>query len=518
MADAKKIDSDITGFRYSEETAIGVADGSAIWYPLEPNSYEDFGGEYTLVARNPINSGRQRQKGVITDLDASGGYTTDITQSPIMQDLLQGFMFADYRSPAQVTVTAVDPDTVNPDEYECAASTGFIVGNLIKGFNFSNAANNAMNRVTVVTGTTVEVATGLLVAETPPATAFIRVVGHQVVTAGDIDIANPGGGVLPNMVSASLDFTTLPLVPGMWMFLGGDSAGTQFSNSANNTWVRVYSVAAHKVEFDQTDTTLVAEDNSATSNSNIRMWFGRVLKNEADVTNQVRHTYQLERTLGASDTASPTQIQSEYLVGSVGNELEMKFELASKAESTLNFVSIDHEQRTGVVGVKAGTRPALVSYDAYNTSNDFRRLKMSILDRTGSANPSALFAKMTELTLTVNNNCSVNKALGDLGGFDITAGEFQVDGAATVYFNNVTAIEAVKDNSDVTMSAIMIKSNVGFAVDIPLIALGDGRADIAKNEPVMVDLDMPAAADRVFNHTLLFCFFDYLPDLAAVKP
>jgi hypothetical protein len=518
MAIVNKIDSNVTGLRYAEESSLGTLPGSPIWYPLEPNSYSDFGGQVTTVARNPINSGRQNQKGVVVDLDASGGFNTDITQTNL-QDIMQGFFFADLRRKGEEDPTNVDGTN---EEFDVASTTGFVVGSLIFASGFDDAANNGLHiATTVTTDTSIEVSASNLTTDASPAGTLV-VVGH-VAAAGDFEI--DASGSLPQLTTSTLDMTTLGLIAGEWIWIGGDTASDRFFNSENNGWARIKTVTANAITLDKSTDTMVTDDGTDTgsggTNLAIQVFFGRVLKNESALTSQVRRSYNIERTLGAPDDASPSQIQSEYLVGAVPNEFTLNFATGDKITSDLSFVATDNEQRTGATGVKSGTRPALVSADAYNTSNDFSRLKMSILDPADS-NPTDLFAYLTEFTVSINNNLSPNKAISVLGAFEVTAGQFTVGGSATAYFSNVTAVQAVRNNSDVTLDFAVVKARTvdsttvysGILVDVPLIALGDGRLNVEQDQPITLPLELNAAADRNFDHTLLMMYFDYLPSAA----
>lgn len=513
MAQVNKIDSNVTGLRYAEEDSYKVLPGSPIWYALEPNSYSDFGGQLQLLARNPINDGRQRKKGVITDLDASGGFNTDLTQSNL-QDLLQGVMFADLERKVEFggasEITNVDTST---DDFDAASGLdAFAANDLVFASGFTNAGNNGLHLVSAASATALTV-TSNLVNETPPAAAKLVQVGYQFASA-TLDVVVSGSLPRLTRASGSKDFTDFGLIPGEWIYVGGDGAGEDFVNAQNNGWMRVRSVAASYIEIDKAgDTALTAETGTGLT---IRIFFGRVLRNRTG-SNIVRRTYNLERTLGASDDASPSQIQSEYLVGALANEFSLNINTADKITADVTFIAADNEQRTGVTGVKSGTRPTLVDADAFNTSSDFARIKMSVFT-DGDESPASLFAFLTDINLTINNNASANKAVGTLGNFDVTAGTFEVSGTLTAYFSNVTAVQAVRNNSDVTFDIIIAKNNAGLAIDVPLIALGDARLNVEQDQAITLPLQTDAATgakiDANLNHTLLWVFFDYLPTVA----
>lgn len=507
MAQVSKIDSNVTGLRIAEETSIGTLPGTPDWIPFEPNGYNDFGGQLSLVARNPINPDRQRKKGVITDLDASGGFTIDLTQTNL-QDIMQGFMFADFRAKTEFT-GFTNVDGTNEDFEAASGLDDFAAGDLVFGTGFSETANNGLHLVSSAAAASLVVASDL-VDETPASTAKLVTVGFQGA-AGDIDVDSTG--TYPALTSTTLDFTTLGLAVGEWIHVGGDDAGTAFSTAANNGFKRIYTIAANRLEFDKSASAMATE---ASTTETIQLFFPRVLRNETS-TSIVRRTYQLERTLGAPDDASPAQIQSEYLVGAVPSEFSLNIPTADKVTADLSFVGTDFEQRTGATGVKSGNRPAIVESDAFNTSSDFSRIKLSQVV-AGNEAPDPLFAFVTELTLNINNNLSPNKAVGTLGAFDVSAGTFAVSGNITAYFSNVTAVQAVRNNADITLDFALVRDNAGMVIDVPLIALGDGRPNVEQDQPITLPVSLDAATGAKINsnldYTLQFCFFDYLPTLA----
>jgi hypothetical protein len=510
-----KLDSNVTGLRYAEEACFKqlptlAADGhDPYWIALEPNSYDDLGGQINTVARNPINPSRQRKKGVVVDLEANGGFNQDLTFFNSL-GLLQGFMYADIREkkttdPFNTDIIAAASVTSGTKTIVFAAGggTGFLANHLIALENFAGALNAGVKTVASATSTDVVTVEALTTEAAPPATARASVVGYRAA-AGTLSIAMNGD--LVRLVStAGVDFTTLGLIPGEWVFIGGDTAIMSFDD--NGGFARIKSVAAGYLEFDKVDwATPVAEAGGAKT---VELYFGSVLKNESDPALIVRRSYQLERTLG--EDADGTM--SEYLVGAVANELTLNVPQADKVTVDMKFMAADHQARSGAEDVKDGTRLAIVEGDAFNSSSDFARIKLASVSAT-DASVDPLFAFSTDLTLTINNNVSGNKAIGVLGAFDMTAGTFEVGGSLTAYFADIAGVAAVRNNADITLDAIMVKDNQGILFDIPLLSLGNGRLNVEQDQPVTLPLETNAA-ESVFGHTLLWVFFPYLPTAAA---
>lgn len=620
MAVLTKQDSNATELRFCEEDSFKVVSGNEVWFPMEPNSYSDFGGENTLTPRNPINAGRQRKKGVITDLDASGGFENDLTQKNL-QRILQGFFFADFRRKSDVGLyesphgtglmgenldylitdidTTADEITVDSRVAVTAAvvagGTGYSEGDIVlvtdasatvnaqfvvtgetagvvdtvalshttggvtyygtegrthtdtgvgaatvaqtgsgddaltvtvtygNGITWqagdmlflsgnTDTANDGLKNASSVADNVITTTENLTTDASPASTAKMTTVGF-LGAAGDIDVTV--SGAFPIFTSTALDFTTLGLIPGEWIYIGGDTAGTFFEdNATNNGFVRVRTIAANALTVDKSEGTMVTE---VSTTETIQLFFGRVLKNETGTLIK-RRTYQWERTLGAPDDSLPAEIQAEYITGAVPSEFELRIPAANKAVANLTFIGADNTHIDGPTSLKAGTRPSLEEADAFNTSSDVPRIKLATVSAT-DANPDDLFAFITDMTLKISENLTPEKAIGVLGAFEVTAGTFEVGGEITAYFADVASVQSVRNNADVTLDAHMVKDNAGISWDLPLIALGNARLSVEQDNAIKLPLDTMAATgakiDPSLNHTLLMVFWDYLPSVAG---
>jgi len=493
------VQSNQTGLRVAEESTPKVLPGTPIWYPVEPNSYDDFGAETKLTARAPIAADRQKRRGVVTDLDVPAGYQVDLTDRSLVSTM-QGFMFASWRLKQELDVTAVTGTAYTVG----ANGTNFVAGDLLFAESMPSAANNGLKLVTASTGTSVSVAgltaEAIVAAELPK----ISRVGYQFA-AGDLTLTVAGG--LATLGATAKNLTQLGVIPGEWVFVGGDAAGNAFATAGCNGFYRVKTVSATQIVCD------VFPDNAVTdagATKTMRVFLGNVLKNEYDPTLQVLRTYQFERTL------NPEGTQLEYVLGACPNSLKIEAKTADKLTATLDFKGLDSD--VTLTAQKAGTRPSLKPQSAFSSSSDLSRLRLR--DASTGAN---LAVYLTDLSLAIDNGTDVDKALGTLGGIEHSVGDFSVSGSVEAYFSSFTAVAAAKAGTvaglDVALVANVLTSGVGYQAagwvfDVPSVQLGDAKLKIEKDKKIKLPLSMDAFADATFNHTLLAVHFRYLPQLA----
>ena len=312
MTIPNSIDSNATGLAFAEETTLKVLPVTPDWYELEPNSYPDFGAEYQSIARSPIINTRQQSKGTITGMAAKAGFNQDLTQNNLTR-LMHGFLWADAKekpstAPISTAGTTVSGDTASPNTYTIGSGgAAFLAGHLVLGQNFGVLANNGLKVVTGSTGTTVVTSSTVGVEASPPASAFLEVVGYQGAS-GDLVLAY--SAPVLQLTSTTLDFTTLGLNEGEWIYIGGDAAGTTFATVGATGYARIAKggIAAHALTFDASSFAGVAD---AGTGKTIRIFFGKFISNATTATAIKRRTYTLERSLGNDGTGT----QAQYVKG-----------------------------------------------------------------------------------------------------------------------------------------------------------------------------------------------------------
>lgn len=511
MAAVALLNSNQTGLRVSKEASLKVLPGTPNWVPADPNSYSDFGGEIQTLARTPIRDDRQSAKGVTVSLSAAGGWNSDFVY-PAVKEVLPSFFYAVFRDKGAFggefggVITAVTTSTFTA----ASGLTVFPVGSLVLfALGSTVLNNNGVKRVTTSTATVLTVAE-TMVAETPPVTSTLTRVGFEFA-AGIVSFSN--AGPLPTITRSTGSWVADGLIAGEWIYVGGDTALTASLQAANNGWKRIRAVTALVLTIDKSTAAMVTATDTLQT---MRIFYGRVLKNELGAL-IVRQSVQLERTLGAPDDASPTQVQSEYVIGAVGNELSFKYKPRDKLMCDLAFVACDVEQRDGVTGVKAGNRPALPELPAYNTSSAVKRIKLASVSSSNVA-PLPLAGAVTNLDMSIKNNVKGIEVVGTLGFFELVAGNFEVTASMTALFLTVAAQNTVRSNGDVTLDVIQVQGSTAFVQDMPLLCMGDGRANVVKDEPITIPLTLQAASgqqvDTNLDHTLMMSFFDFVPTIA----
>ena len=491
-------------------TLTDIATGTAVWYGREPNSYGDFGGEITTTPRNPINAGRQRRKGPTTDLEASGEFNEDHTLTGFNR-ILQGFMFADAHESLSTEYLSgkVAPSVVGMvavNQIELTDVTGYVLGHIIRTSGFSNAVNNGVWHVNGINGNVLTLARidsdVDSVIENANASK-VEVVGYEL-TLNNGELSVVGNRLLLTDPSTGL-ITHNNLQVGQWVYMGGDAEASQFSN--NMGFMRVDEIEGNTKVYFVEPSWANPSAEAASATRNLHLYFETFIRNEEEDLIKCR-SYQLERSLGKNSAGT----QAEYLIGAVADSFSLNFPSADKMNADLGFMALRTQYRKHGQGLKKGTRIAPSNEDAYNTSNDIYLTRMYLHSDT-KVKPDSLFAYVMEGSITINNNSSANRALGVLGGFAVTVGDFEAGGEMTCYFVDVAAVEAINNNCDIGVYFIGAKNNRGFVYDIPLLSASGGRVDVEKDEPVKLTVENNGA-ENDHGYTMSYSYFGYLPNAA----
>jgi hypothetical protein len=515
-----KIESNLTGLSLAVEATLGVLPANPVWEAQEPNSYGDLGGEISTLKRDPITNDRQNTKGTIADLEASANFETDFTQNNLAKPLA-AFMFALPREKAATAGvfanTPLGAPSIAVTSFNAVAGTITLaaplpvaVGHIVILRNSASARNNnAPLTVTAINGSVLTVApvaprTLANFTDDASGTASLHVAGVKFAAAAVTLVGAADSATLTSLPSAP-SFIDLQLSAGEWVFVGGDSTSSRFAETPA-FYARIKSVTARTLVFDTTTSPIPA--TTVATGIALELYMGTFFRNEDAPAAIKRITFTAERTLG-NDATGP---QAEYVRGCAAHEFSLSLKEKEKAMANLSFIGLNNYYRDGAQGLLPGTRVAALGEDAYNMSTDVYRQRLAIRSEA-TMNPSALYAFVQELDVKINNEISADGAIGVLGAFDLSAGNFMVEGSLTAYFATVEAVKAVRNNETVGIDIILAHNNVATVVDMPSLTLAGGRLNVEKDQSIKLPLTTEAFKNE-FKYTLGITSFKYVPTVA----
>ena len=471
---------------YCEEDSPGVVNGDEVWKAVEPDDISTLGASISKISRNPISKDRMAKKGSISDLDSAVEYNADLTISAF-DDFAQGYFMSVWKAQTEFTPTAV-----TTTGYTVASGGTLPADTLVYARNFSNSTNNGLHVTTLSTiDTEVEVTDTLVAESSPPEGATVTVAGVQGAS-GDITMDSDG-----NLLSTALDFTTLGLQVGQFIYIGGGTTDTSFATSGDGS-ARVRIITANKLTLDKHPSTFTTD---AGTGKTIRIFIGSFIRNvPTDDADFIQKTYQFEIGFEGLDTIDQGW---EYAKGNSANQLTISLATSDKATAAFTFVGLDTEEPVDTQ--KAGTRVDNHLTDAVSTTADIA--KLSLID----SNESDLSTYFKSLELVINNNITPEKVIANLGAVNTNIGDLEVTFSTSLVFSNINILDAARNNETLSLEFLLKNDDGGLHFDIPSMTLNDSTKSFPRNESVLIDTGGTGHKDDFFGYVISTTKFPYLP-------
>jgi hypothetical protein len=485
-----------TNLNVAVETTLGTLPTTG-WLNVQPNSLGDIGPSIGKIARTPISKNRQLQQPIVTDLDSAAPWQSDVTKD-LIDAFLGGIFMSAVKHNGGTGTAYFRPTAVTATDYTVASGGALAANILVYARGFSIAGNNGLKVLSAAsTGTAIKTA-GLTAEAAPPANVTLEVAGVQGA-AGDIGIDASG-----NLTSTANIFTTLGLQVGQWIRLGDLPSGAAFAfaNTAYVGFAKIKAIAAGLLTLERRSWTVGSADTG--TGKTIRIFFGRWARNVAyDHADFLKTSYSFEVTypqLGAGPAD-----EYEYVRGNMVDSWTWNIPLTSKATAELGFIGTTSNDPTTVRQAGASTAIAPVTQVALSSSTDLQRLRISNIDETG------ITTDFKDVKITIKNNVSPEKTLGNLGATYMNVGRFEVTVDTSLVLTSDDVIKAVRDNRRVMMDFVMRNGDFGALIDVMSASLMGVDRNFPTNSSVLLSVQATGFQDPTYSATCGMTVFPYLP-------
>lgn len=499
--------SEAVGFLVAREATAGTAPSSG-WAQFQPNPGGLAGTAPELVSinRDPLSKLATDEKGDHVGLNVNVTLTHDLNKDFV--DMFgDGFLRSVAKVPGDEPTTMVYRPSAaadgggSQDSFTVSADGDLANGLIVVSRGFANSANNGIFVLEGTSGSTaIKVPTATLVAETvsPAGSATVEVCGVQG-TSGDIAMNSSG-----HLTSSSLDFTTLGLVDGHRIKIGGSTAGTQFATAALNGWATVSGTPTANLITLKWHSFAVSADTG--TSKTIQLFFGRCYRNVAiDHADYREPSWHAEVEDIGPGTANASVFT--YLEGLYPDSFQIAMPVQSKIVVTASFKGMNIEDPVLSASRVSGPSSAYppVATELFDTSNDL--IECRVLDTSNNE----VIASINSFTLTFQHTANPRTQLATFGAAGMKFGKIRVSGQMEIYYEDDAVPVGIRANTTYRTEAIMKNGQAGIVLDIPAHTLRGGQKTYAANEPVMMALDLPAHRDSLTNQVGIVNLLPYVP-------
>jgi hypothetical protein len=471
-------DANRTAVGLCEEATLGVTPANPVFESLRVTGANLSYAKQTATSKE-LRSDRQITDLITTGFQAGGDIPMEASYGALDSQIRGAFM-SDWAlaSVRQNTATqTANISAVSATAYTLIASDGtqyrtgaFAQYMLVVAAGFVAAGNNRTVVAGAASSGTSIVMTAGVVDAAPAVGARVKQIGFQG-PSGDM-VAVAGGLGTQGLTSTTLDFTTMGLTVGTWVYVGGPSAGTAFATAGTRGFCRIASIAAHSLLFDVVPSTWAADAGVAKT---VQVYVGDYIRNGV-----TRRSYTIE--LQYQDLAVP---EYEYYTGMVPSDLALTVQAQSILTAKITYMGLTAADVTA--RATGATDTAAPTGDVLTGSNN-----VGFLYENGAPIAGPNFVLGANIALA--NNLRRNTGLGSLASVNIGVGQALVTGDLNMYYGNNAILQKIR-NSVASGYAVGLIDNTttrAVLIDIPRIKFSDGN-------PTVPGIDTDRMLDAKFS-------------------
>lgn len=475
------------------EATYGTTPGTPDMWQFRVLS-ETLRGTFTKSRNEQIRGNRLMDRMDVTAKDVDGGF-----EAYLDYRLLEKFADALYMSAYQelptragaAQITDVDAAT---DTYTVTTGDAFAEGHLVYFSGYAEAGNNGLKEALATSSATAIVVGDGTADETPGAAARAEVVGLYG-GAGEITVGAASGGEA-TLTSTGPELDTLGMKADMWIHLGHPTlteTGKRFATAANNTFVRVKSIADDGLSavLDHLPASWAADTGT-----------GKTIYIFTTKMATVGNT--LLGTTIQKDNAGLTPRKFTQLIGLIPNQAEIAFRFRDRARFNVGqFFGLDHE----LLDTSLDAAPsAAVNDDAIVSGANIMRAGLSEDFSGGNYCP--------ELIWRIDNGLrgieNIERQLTYVGG---RPGDALFTCSGRIYFNSYDIVTKYREDTPVDAYTISRRGTRAMVLDnrSMVITTADINAS-GRNEDWFVDFEAEAYVSPTANaKQSVVCLFAHLP-------